>query len=94
MDFFTLYSELLFGKDKQKFFVKVKPSAKKTEILGVVDIPETYSISKALYISVKEKPENNKANKAIIKFFRQKSALNVLINSGQNAKLKVLELVK
>jgi len=71
-----------------KIFVKVKPGAKKEEI---VKIDETHYI-----VSVKEPPVNGRANAAIIKalaVYFKTSPPRVNILSGQTSKQKIVEIL-
>ena len=75
-------------KTRMKIFVKVKPGAKKEEI---VKIDEIHYI-----VSVKEPPVNGRANVAIIKalavyFNTSPSRVNIL--SGRTSKQKIVEIL-
>lgn len=63
----------------------VKPNSSKNEILGY---DET---KKALKVSIKAQPENNKANIEIIKFFSKLTGKKVKIISGLTSKNKILK---
>lgn len=91
-DFYKEYQNLIYAEDK--FIVKIKAGSKTTEIKDVVEILGNYPVLKALYIHIKEPAVDGKANKSLLKFLKKKFGLNLLINSGQTSKLKVLKIVK
>jgi len=65
----------------------VKPNAHKTEILG-------WDASRnALRVAVAAKPEDNQANKELIRFFTNKLKKPVVLISGARSKIKVLRFV-
>jgi len=64
--------------------VHVKPRAKKTAILSHKDGVYTVAITEA--------PEDNKANIALVKFFKKHFNTNVRIITGKNTKKKILKL--
>lgn len=66
-----------------RILLRVIPNAKKAEL-----IEDNYQLR--LYL--KSSPEDNKANKELIKFFKKELNLNVIIRSGQKSKDKVLEI--
>jgi len=69
------------------FSLKVKPNAKKTEFLGFDNEINSYKLN------IKEIPDNNKANIAIIKFFRKKFKMNVKIKSGHTSGKKIIQII-
>lgn len=72
----------------QKIFsLKVKPNAKKTEFLGFDIEINSYRLN------IKEIPDDNKANIAIIKFFKKKFGLNVKIKGGNTSRNKLIEVL-
>lgn len=62
----------------------VHPNKKKTEIIGKKD--------NKLILNVKAKPENNEANREIIRFFSKKYKKPIKIIKGLRSKNKVLKL--
>jgi len=64
--------------------IKVKVNQPKTEIIEKGEIWK---------VNVKAKPENNKANEEIIKFFSKIFKKDVKIIRGMKAKQKILEVV-
>ena len=77
------YPELL---TKSSITVYVKPNSKKTQIIK-------FDESKNAYIlSVKAKPENNKANLEIERFLSKISNKNATIVKGFKAKTKLVRL--
>ncbi|GIU69611.1 MAG: hypothetical protein KatS3mg002_0847 [Candidatus Woesearchaeota archaeon] len=69
-----------------KILIIVRPNSKKTEIIG-------YDKNKnALLVNVHAKPENNEANKEIIRFFSKLLKSKVCIKSGSKSKEKLLEI--
>lgn len=69
------------------FSLKVKPNAKKTEFLGFDN-----SIN-AHRLNIKEIPDDNKANIAIVKFFKKDFGINVKIKSGHTSRNKIIEKI-
>jgi len=69
-----------------KFKIIVKTNAKKNEVLGYDKIKEAYRIS------IKEKAEDNRANKEIIKFLSKLLKKKVRIVSGLKSKEKIIEV--
>ena len=69
-----------------KFKIIVKTNTKKNEVLGYDKIKEAYRIS------IKEKAEDNRANKEIIKFLSKLLKKKVRIVSGLKSKEKILEV--
>jgi len=65
--------------------VKVIPNSKKTEVKEI-----TKSLIK---INIAAPPEKNKANDALIKFFKKHFKLNVRLKSGATSREKVLEII-
>jgi len=72
-----------------KIFAKVKPKAKKEEVI---------KISGTNYkVSVKEPPEKGRANRAVLKALADyfaTSQSNIKIISGSTSKLKIIEFTK
>jgi len=69
-----------------KFKIIVKTNTKKNEVLGYDKIKEAYRIS------IKEKAEDNRANKEIIKFLSKLLKKKVRIVSGLKSKEKIIEV--
>jgi uncharacterized protein (TIGR00251 family) len=67
-----------------KLKIKVKINQPKTEI---VEKGEVWKVN------VKAKPQENKANKEIIKFFSRMFKKKVVITKGLKSKEKILEIV-
>lgn len=65
--------------------VKVKPNQPKTRI-----IKEENNV---LYIDIKAKPEDNKANIELIKFFKKELNKDIKIIKGLTNKNKVLKVI-
>jgi len=63
--------------------VKVKPNSKKQGIKKINDV---------FLISLKEKPEDNKANLELLKIFKKKFGKKARIVKGLKSKNKILEL--
>ena len=66
--------------------ILVKPNSKKTEIAGYDDE------KKALRVNVKAPPEDNKANMAVMKFFKKLLKKEVTISKGLKNKEKLLSI--
>jgi uncharacterized protein (TIGR00251 family) len=69
------------------FNVLVKPNSRSSQYLGIDE-------RQRHVICLKEKAEDNKANIALIKFFRKTFNLDVRIKLGLKSKEKVLEIVQ
>ena len=80
-----IYSKSTEFKFPSIFSLKVKPNAKKTEFLGFDSKINAYKLN------VKEIADGNKANIAIIKFFKKEFAINVKIKSGNTFRHKIIE---
>jgi uncharacterized protein (TIGR00251 family) len=70
----------------KRFAIKVKPNSNRTEYNGVDD-------NGRHLVSIKEKAEDNKANIALVKFFKKEFKLNIRIKSGLKSKDKILETI-
>lgn len=70
-----------------KFKIIVKPNSKETKIEDFDKNSNTYRIS------VKAKPEDNKANIEIIKFFSKLLKKRVRIANGLKSKDKIIEIL-
>lgn len=68
------------------FSVIVKPNSRETALNGI-DEKGRYKIS------IRERAEDNKANIALIKFFRKEFGICVRIKSGLTSKEKILEKI-
>jgi uncharacterized protein (TIGR00251 family) len=62
--------------------IKVSPNARKTKLVE----------DNGLRLYIKEIPDKNKANLALIKFFKKKFNLKVTIKSGMKSRDKVLKV--
>jgi len=72
---------------KEKIFkIIVKPNASKNEVLGYDDVRKAY------LVSIKAKPEQNKANIEIIKFFSKVLKKKVKIIKGLKGKEKTIKV--
>ncbi len=69
-----------------KFKITVKPNSKENKIEGFDKERGTYRIS------IKAKPEDNKANIEIIKFLSKLLKKKVKISSGLNSREKIIEV--
>ncbi len=70
-----------------KFKIIVKPNSKENKVEGFDEERNAYRIS------IKAKPENNKANIEIIKFLSKLLKRKAKIVSGLNSKEKIIEIV-
>jgi len=73
--------------------IKAKPNAKRTSVVGLVDINTNYPVKKALEIAINEKPDDNKANIALIELLSDE--LNIAksrigLKSGATSRIKVI----
>jgi hypothetical protein len=66
--------------------ILVKPNSPKTEIIGWDDE------KKALKVNVHARPEDNKANIELIKFFARLLKKKVTIKTGLTSKQKILKI--
>ena len=69
------------------FKVVIKPNSPKNEIIGYDDSKKAYKIN------IKEKAEDNKANKGLIKFLSKELGKRVKIKSGLRSKEKLIEVI-
>ena len=83
-DYIVLIRQILL-KDG-KVHIKVKPNAKKTEIIAFDNGVFT--------ISIDEKPENNKANIELLKFLNKLTKLKLRIAIGKTSKNKLIVIDK
>lgn len=67
--------------------IKVVPNAEKTEIIEKME-------NNSYKMRVNAAPEKNKANQAIIRFFKKIFSLNAEIISGKTDKIKLIKLEK
>lgn len=73
---------------KEKIFkVIIKPNSPKNEVVGFD------SDKKAYKISIKEKAEENKANKELIRFLSKELGKRIKIKSGLKSREKIIELL-
>ncbi len=84
-DFIKLLQERINNKDNV-WQVKVIPSSSYTKI---VDIMSDGTVK----IRVAAAPENNRANKELVKFLEKNFGKQVKIISGEKAKLKKVKLI-
>ena len=72
---------------ESKFKIIVKPNARENKI-------ERFDVNKCAYIvSIKAKPEDNKANIEIIKFLSKHLKKKVRIASGLKSKEKIIKIL-
>jgi len=69
------------------FNVVIKPNSLKNEIVGYDAVKRAYKIN------IKEKAEDNKANKELMKFLSKFFGKRVKIKSGFRSKEKIIEIV-
>lgn len=69
------------------FKVLIKPNSLKNEIIGYDDGKKAYKIG------IKEKAEDNKANKELIKFLSKLTGKRARIKSGLKSREKLIELM-
>ena len=72
---------------EKTFKVIIKPNSPKNEIVGFDDNKKSYKIS------IKEKAEDNKANKGLIKFLSKVIGKKVRIKSGLKSREKIIEII-
>ncbi len=72
---------------ESKFKIIVKPNSKENKINGFDNEREAYRIS------IKAKPEDNKANIEIIKFLSKSLKKRVRIVAGLRSREKIIEVV-
>ncbi|MDO8480549.1 MAG: DUF167 domain-containing protein [Nanoarchaeota archaeon] len=68
------------------FYIIVKARSPKTELLGFDDSQKAYRMS------VHAPPEDGKANKEIIRYFKKEQKLDVEIISGFTSRKKLVKL--
>jgi len=76
--------------------IKVKPNAKNTVIVGLVDVNTNYPVKKALSVAIAEQAEDNKANKELIDFLSEELNIkksNIVLEYGGKNRLKVLKIL-
>lgn len=71
----------------RKFRIIVKPNSKESKIQGFDREKNAYRIS------IKAKPEGNKANMEIIRFLSKSLKKRVKIASGLKSKEKIIEII-
>lgn len=79
--------------DEFELIVQLSPGAKKEQILGVIVEQKFGKEIKVLKVSVCEKPNENKANAALIDFLSKTfkvSKSHITIKTGHKSKRKVL----
>ena len=73
---------------KEKTFkVIIKPNSSKNEIVGFDDNKKAYKIN------IKEKAEENKANKELIRFLSKILEKRIKIKSGLKSREKIIEII-
>jgi uncharacterized protein len=83
-------------KDKNGFtllLIKAKPNAKRSNVIGLVDINTNYPVTKALEVSINEKPDDNKANIALIELLSDELGVpksKIELKSGATSRIKVI----
>lgn len=87
-------------KDKNGFtllLIKAKPNAKHSNVVGLVDINTNYPVTKALEVSINEKPDDNKANIALIELLSDELKIpksHLELKSGATSRIKVLKITQ
>lgn len=71
----------------QTFKIIVKPNSPKNEIMGFDEDKQAYRVN------IKAKPEDNKANIELIKFFSKLTKKRVMLISGLKSREKTIKLV-
>ena len=71
-----------------KFRVIIKPNSSKNEIIGFDNNKKVYKIN------IKEKAQDNKANKELITFLSKILSKKVKIKSGLKSREKIIEAFK
>ncbi|MBI2134917.1 YggU family protein [Candidatus Woesearchaeota archaeon] len=72
---------------EKTFKVLIRPNSPKNEIIGYDDDKKVYKIN------IKEKAEENKANKELIKFLSKELGKRVKIKSGLRSREKIIEIM-
>ena len=73
---------------KEKTFkVIIKPNSPKNEITGYDENKKAYKIN------IKEKAEENKANKELIRFLSKELGKRIKIKSGLKSREKIIEII-
>ena len=72
---------------EKTFKVVIKQNSSKNEIVGYDNDKKAYKIN------IKEKAEDNKANKGLIKFLSKELGKRVKIKSGLRSREKIIELL-
>jgi len=70
------------------FKVIIKPNSQKNKIIGY------YSKKKAYKVDIKEKAEDNKANKELIRYLSKLFGKRAKIKSGFKSREKIIEIVQ
>jgi len=73
--------------------IKAKPNAKHSNVIGLVDINISYPVKKALEIAINEKPDDNKANIALIELLSDELKIpksRIELKSGATSRIKVI----
>jgi len=81
-------SDAFLSIKEKTFKVIIKPNSSKNEIMGFDDNKRAYKIS------IKEKAQDNKANKELIKFLSKVLGKKVRIKSGFKSREKIIEAFK
>lgn len=82
--------------DKNKrlcLLIKVKPGAKKTAVIGTIDVKTIYPVKKALSISINSQPEDNKANLELINLLSKELNIprsSLILDKGTKNRVKVI----
>jgi|GEM_PF-1647622 len=73
--------------------IKAKPNAKRSKVVGLVDVNTQYPVKKALEVAINEKPDDNKANIALIELLSDKLKIpksHIQLKSGATSRIKVI----
>jgi uncharacterized protein len=83
-------------KDKNGFtllLIKAKPNAKHSNVVGLVDVNTNYPVTRALEIAINEKPDDNKANLALIELLSKELKIpksRLELKSGATSRIKII----
>ena len=75
--------------------IKVKPNAKNSAVIGLVDVNTNYPVKKALLVAIAAQAKDNKANKELIDFLSQELNIKknqISVEHGEKNRLKVIIL--
>ena len=73
--------------------IKAKPNAKRSAVVGLVDVNTNYPVKKALEIAINQKPDDNKANIALIEILSEELKIpksRIELKNGNTSRIKVI----